>query len=208
MAVALTILTVFTLLVVNEVLWRKQKKHSELNRKFIHITVGTFVAFWPFFLSWNEIRLLCVAFLVGVGLSKYFRIFQAIHSVERPTWGEVFFAVAVGAITFITHSKGVYATALLQMSLADGLAAVTGKQYGSRYEYKVLGHTKSLIGTGTFLLLSYIVLLGYSLYSAAFGVTTSLMVAILATLVENVSVLGLDNLLVPVLIALAIRVLS
>src|SRR6476646_2873629 len=121
MAVLLTLLIVALLLVVNEVWWRKHKTHSELSRKFIHITVGSFVAFWPYFLSWDTIRLLSVAFLVGVALSKYFGIFKAIHSVTRPTWGEMYFALAVGLVTLVTDSPAIYSVALLQMSLADGL---------------------------------------------------------------------------------------
>ena len=205
MAIVLTVLFVLALLVFNEIWWRSRKVHDELSRKFIHLSVGTFVAFWPFFLSWNEIRWLSLAFLMVVGVSKYFNIFKAIHSVTRPTWGEVFFAVAVGAVTFITHSKGIYAAALLQMSLADGLAAIVGTAYGKPYEYKILGNTKSLVGTCTFLLVSYVLLLGYALYSTALGVTISLFIAALATAIENLAVRGLDNLLVPVVVALLIR---
>lgn len=196
------------LLVLNELWWRRYHPKDELSRKFIHIVAGSFVAAWPFFLSWNEIRALSLAALIVVAVSKYFNFFQTIHTRTQPTWGEVFFAIAVGAVTFVTHSKGVYAAALLQMSLADGLAAVVGSRYGARTEYKVLGHTKSLVGTGTFVFVSYMLLLGYSLYSAAFGVLISLGLAVGATVVENLGILGLDNLLVPLLVALAIRLVS
>ncbi len=114
MRILATVLVVFLLLLIGELWWRKQRLNNEFTRKFVHITVGTFVAFWPFFLSWQEIRLLSVAFLVVVGLSKYLRVFRAIHTVQRPTWGELFFALAVGAITFITHDKWIYATALFR----------------------------------------------------------------------------------------------
>jgi len=147
MRIVATILIVFLLLVIGELWWRKQKLHTEFARKFVHITVGSFVAFWPFFLSWQEIRLLSVAFLVVVGISKYLNVFRAIHTVQRPTWGELFFAMAVGTITFITHDKWIYTTALLQMSLADGFAAVIGTRWGQRFRYIVFGHAKSILGT-------------------------------------------------------------
>lgn len=205
MDIVLTVVIVFALLLVNEWWWRSRRVHDEINRKFIHLTVGSFVAFWPLFLSWDAIRWLSLAFLVVVALSRYLGIFKAIHSVSRPTWGEIFFAAAVGAITFITQSKGVYAVALLQMSLADGLAAVAGTGYGKPYAYKVLGNTKSLVGSGTFLLVSYLLFLGFSVYSNAFGVIISLAAAAVATLVENAAIRGLDNLLVPVLAALVME---
>ena len=162
----------------------------------------------PFYLSWNEIRILSFSALVIVLASKYFKLFQTIHTVTRPTWGEAAFALAAGAVTFITHSRGVYAVALLQMALADGLAAVAGMRFGRPYEYKILGHTKSLVGTGTFVFVSYILLLAYSLYSASFGILASLALAVGAAFIENVAVWGLDNLLVPLLVALVIHLVS
>src|ERR1700679_212107 len=99
MALALTILAVFVLLTVNELWWRRHTIHSELSRKFIHVSVGSFVAFWPYFLSWRQIQLLSIAFLVVVVISKHMHFFRAIHSVQRPTWGEILFAIAVGAVT-------------------------------------------------------------------------------------------------------------
>lgn len=201
MAVLLTLIIVALLLVVNELWWRKQKKHSELSRKFVHITVGSFVAFWPYFLSWDTIRLLSLAFLLVVGLSKYFGIFKAIHSVTRPTWGEVYFALAVGLVTLVTNRPAVYAVALLQMSLADGLAAVVGTKYGRGNEYKVIGMEKSLAGSSTFLITSYVLLLSLAVFSVPVSIIACLGIAIVATAAENVAGVGLDNLVVPLLVA-------
>ncbi|HEY1064205.1 MAG TPA: hypothetical protein VGE30_02805 [Candidatus Saccharimonadales bacterium] len=202
MALVLTILAVFLLLLVSEAWYRKRPKSGELHRKFVHITVGSFVAFWPFFLSWNQIALLSAAFLAGVIASKYLKIFQAIHSVQRPTWGEVFFAAAVGIIALVTHSKGIYAAALLQMSLADGMAAVVGQRYGKGNRYKVFGSTKSVAGTMTFFVISFGLLIGYSLVTDAYLPLAFLAVLALGTsLIENLGVFGLDNLLVPLMIA-------
>ncbi len=206
MALILTILIVFALLLVNEIWWRTHPKRSELSRKFVHITVGCFVAVWPFFLSWNQIIFLSVAFVVVVGISKYFHIFRAIHSVQRPTWGELFFALAVGIVAMATHHKGVYAAALLQMSLADGLAAIVGQRYGKANQYKVFGSVKSVAGTLTFFAVSLALLLGYAHYSVT-DITLIYMVALAAatSLIENVGAYGLDNLLVPLFVALALN---
>ncbi|HET7060214.1 MAG TPA: hypothetical protein VFH99_02780 [Candidatus Saccharimonadales bacterium] len=209
MRILATCLVVFLLLVIGELWWRKQRLHTEFTRKFVHISVGTFVAFWPFFLSWNEIRLLSVAFLLVVGVSKYLRVFRAIHTVQRPTWGELFFALAVGAVTFITHDKWIYAAALLQMSLADGFAAVIGTRYGQRFRYIVFGHAKSILGTLTFLVVSAAILAGFS-YKSSQHLTAIFIfdLSVVTSAVENVGVAGLDNLLVPVLVAGALRFLT
>jgi phytol kinase len=209
MTILLTVLAVFILLLIGEFWWRKQRLHTEFTRKFVHITVGSFVAFWPFFLSWNEIRLLSVAFLVVVAVSKYFRLFRAIHSVQRPTWGELCFALAVGSITFITQDKWIYAAALLQMSLADGFAAVIGTRYGQRFRYIVFGHAKSLLGTATFLIVSALILLGYSHASGQYLTAVFIFdLSVAASAIENLGVAGLDNLLVPVLVAASLHFLT
>src|SRR3954467_12074043 len=109
MELILSAAAVFIVLCLSELGWRRGYMTSEVGRKFVHITVGSFVAFWPFFLTWNQIAFMSAAFLVTVIISKYFHVFQAIHSVQRPTWGELFFALAVGIIALVTHHKGLYA---------------------------------------------------------------------------------------------------
>jgi len=183
--------------------WRRHWLANEFGRKFVHITVGSFVAFWPFFMSWNQIRLLSLAFLVVVVLSDRFKLFHAVHSVQRPTFGEICFAAVVGLLTFVTHSKGIYAASLLQMSLADGLAAVLGVRYGRDNKYHVLGHLKSVVGTSTFFIVSLCLLVGYGLYSVAgISLPAAIAGALIATAVENLAPLGLDNLVVPLFIGL------
>ena len=209
MRIIWTVLAIFLLLVIGELWWRKQRLNTEFTRKFVHITVGSFVAFWPFFLTWQEIRLLSVSFLIVVGISKYLRLFRAIHTVQRPTWGELFFALSVGAITFITHDKWVYAAALLQMSLADGFAAVVGTHYGQRFRYMIFGHAKSLLGTLTFFIVSAVLLIIFSHNSGQHLTYTFIFdLSVIASMIENLGVAGLDNLLVPLVIAGALRFLT
>jgi len=198
----LAVLVVFMLLVINELWWRSREVHTEFGRKFVHVTVGGFVAFWPFLLTWRQIEALSVAFLVVVIASKYLRLFQAIHSVQRPTWGELFFAVAVGSVALVTHDKWIYAAALLQMALADGLAAIIGVQYGNRFKYLIFKHPKSWAGTLTFFVVSLAILAGFSQWSGqTLTLSYMLVVGALATALENVAVWGLDNVLVPLLVA-------
>ncbi len=203
---ACTVLAVFFLLVGNELYWRRHRTHGELSRKFVHITVGSFVAFWPFFLSWNQIRILSVAFLVVVIISKYLNLFQAIHSVQRPTWGELFFAAAVGITTLLTQDRYIFAAALLQMSLADGLAAIIGTRYGKLTRYYIYGHAKSLVGSAAFVVVSLLIL---GVYGVLAGVTIEplvlLTIALATAAIENLGIFGLDNLLVPLLVAIALR---
>ena len=69
MALILTVLAVFALLMGSEFWWRTHDSHDEFSRKFVHITVGSFVAFWPFYLSWGQIMFLSLAFLVVISIT-------------------------------------------------------------------------------------------------------------------------------------------
>jgi dolichol kinase len=206
LAVIFSVAVVGALLIASEWYYRHRGLDSEFSRKFVHVTVGSFTAFWPFFMTWNEIRFLSAAFLVGVIASKYLNVFTAVHSVQRPTWGELFFAAVAGALTFVTHDKWVFAASLLQMSLADGFAAIIGVRYGKTNQYKVFGHIKSYVGSATFFIFSIATLLAlthFSRYNLS-GITIAT-ISLAATLVENMGVRGSDNILVPMLVALMIR---
>lgn len=200
------IFIIFIILLLNEFYSRKKKHHTEFDRKIIHLLVGSFVAIWPFLITDDDIRFLSLSFLVVILISKKFNIFQSIHAVERPTIGEVFFALSVGIITFLTTNHYIYLMAILEMSLADGLAAVIGVHFGKSNRYKVLNQTKSIIGTMTFLIISITILFTFNLIG---HVNQSdiylLIVALILTACENLGVFGLDNLVVPIITVLFLK---
>ncbi len=206
MKLILTVLLIFGLLVSSEAWWRIRKPHNEFSRKFIHIFVGSLAAIWPFYLAWWQILSLSAAFVIVVLISKYLHIFQAIHSVERPTWGEILFAIAVGGLAFVTHQPWIYAVALLHMSLADGLAAIAGVTWGKRTQYKIFGHCKSVVGSATFLVVSVLLLTGFSQLSGTMLQPSVILgIAVMTMAIENLGVFGLDNLLVPLVVGVALE---
>ncbi len=193
------------ILAVAELGWRHGWLRNEFGRKFIHIFVGSFVAFWPLFLTWNQIIMLSVVFICVVCVSKRLRLFRSIHSVKRPTGGEIFFAASVGLLALLTQDGWMYMVALLHMSLADGLAAVVGTAYGKNNRYKIMGHTKSIVGSMTFLIISVVILVGYSVGTQTYIAPVILLgTALIATMLENWSSYGLDNITVPVWVAIVL----
>ena len=207
MNVILVAAIVLVLLLVNEWWWRG-RVHGEASRKFVHITVGSFVALWPLLLTWSQIEFLSIAFVVAVVVSRQFNLFKAIHSVQRPTWGELYFGAAVGLVAVSTHQPAIYAVALLHMSLADGFAAVIGEKYGRGSTYRIFGAKKSRIGTLAFLIVSLTILTVFSIQqSVSLGIWLPL-IAVGATVLENIAVRGLDNIAIPLYVALLLSVMS
>lgn len=202
---ALVFLAMLATLLLAEYLSLKRNLHSELSRKFVHVTVGTFAAFWPFFLSWGQIQLLSIVALVGMVASLKLNLFQSMHNVTRTTYGEILSVVAVGTLAFLVHDPWVFAAAMLHLSLADGLAAVAGLAWGKSNGYKVLGLAKSVAGTATFFVVSVLIIVGYLVFSGnELPLGTLILLPIVTTAAENLSGRGTDNLIIPLLVALVL----
>lgn len=200
-AVIATLGAVLSLLLLAEQLRRKKVIHGEVARKFVHIIVGTFIATWPYYLSMLTIEILCFVLLAGVIASRYFSIFKAVHQVNRKTWGDWLFPLGVGLSAVLATEPWIFSAAVLHLSLADGAAALVGEHQKKRGRYTLLGHQKTIAGTAAFWLVSFMILLvlvmtqteALSLVALPLllGLTTA------ATLTENVSPSGADNIFVP-----------
>ncbi len=205
MAVFITLVIIFLGLCINEVWWRSKKRQTELSRKSIHMAIGTYAAFWPFYLTFTQIRVLSIASIVVMSVSLRFNIFKAIHEVDRASWGELLAVLSIAILAFVTTNKWLFAASMLQMALADGLAALAGLKFGRGNSYKVFGSQKSLVGSLIFFLTSILILiifhgLGHIGHLLSYLGLTSL----IATLLENLGVKGLDNLFVPLVVLLLI----
>jgi phytol kinase len=203
MAFVLTIVTVLLILLSAEYLARRTKMHPELTRKFVHMVVGSFVAFWPFFLSWREIEMLSAAFLIVIVASIKLTFFKSIHTTPKRAVGEISFAVVIGVLAFLSGSKWIFMAAMLNLAIGDAMAAIIGLLWGEKNQYKVFGKTKSIAGTTAFFVVSLLIMVLYVHLSKDTANTMVLFsVTLLATATENVAVNGTDNLIMPVLIAL------
>jgi len=199
------LLVVFLIVVFAEYLSRYKGVHSELTRKMVHILVGMFVAFWPFFLSWRQIQVLSLLFLITVILSIRLRVFSSIHAVSRNNVGEVLFALVIGMLALISSKDWIFTAAMLHLSLADGLAAICGLAWGEGSTYKIMGRTKSLVGSLAFFFTSVLIMVCFAAFSGLnYSAVTLVWLPIAATIAENVSGEGTDNLVVPLLVALVL----
>jgi phytol kinase len=197
---------VAVLVYLGEFIQHRYNYHPEITRKFIHISVATFAATWPLFMSWGEIGSMSILLFVGVLVSKRLSFFHAIHDVKRLTWGEIFFPVSIGFAALLQANTLIYVAAMLHLGIADGMAAVVGTLFGKKHRYKVFGHTKSRAGTITFFVCSFIIVLVCGVLNGPKdGFVTLLLLPPIATLVENVGIAGSDNLLVPILVVLALQ---
>jgi phytol kinase len=202
--VVLSLAGVWGLVLISDQL-RKKRYHPEITRKFMHITIATFAAFWPIYLSWTHIELLSIILFVGVLISHRYGFYKQVYSVKRSTWGELFFAMSIGFTALLSQSAWVFSAAMLSLGIADGLAAVVGTLFGGGHQYKVFGSKKSRAGTITFFVSVFIIIWICGILNGPHDTWTTLIwLPALATIAENLGVQGLDNLFIPILVAISL----
>jgi hypothetical protein len=105
----------------------------------------------------------------------------------------------------LSHSRPwLYTAAILVLAVADGCAALVGTRWG-RLRYEVEDETKSVEGSSVFLVIAFAAIavpmaFGSDLALPAVA-AAALLVALLVTLVEAVSLNGGDNVLVPLTVS-------
>ncbi len=197
------------ILVVSEIAWKQSRIYDELARKFVHITSGVFIAFLPFWVEYRWIMVMAVGFVIANFINRYTNYFHAIHAVKRKSWGDVLFGVGVFILAWLHPSPWLFAAAMLQVSLADGFAALAGVTYGRKHgRYYLFTQPKSVIGSSVFLLSSALILVALFILDPYFADPWQLwpvvvMLPLLLVCVENLAVFGMDNVALP-LVTLAI----
>ncbi len=203
LSAVIAVIVLAAILVVSELLWKRVKVHPELARKFVHITCGLFIAFLPFWVSYGWIMVLAIGFVAVNLLNHKYKVFHAIKAVRRASWGDVLFGVGVFAVAWFRPPEWLFVLSMLQVSLADGLAAVFGVTYGEKHgKYYLFTQPKTIVGSSAFIATSAIVL-AIGFFASSYFADPLAMWPVLAMLplmlvcVENLAVFGLDNLALP-----------
>jgi phytol kinase len=182
---------------------RLAHKDPEIVRKIVHIGTGNVIllAWWLNIPASIGITASILASALTL-LSYRLPILPGINSVGRQSLGTFFYSVSFGiliACFWYLQQPQYAALGILIMTWGDGLAALIGQRFG-KHKYKVFGVQKSWEGSLTMTLVSYLVssliLLGVQGNIWQIWVI-SLIVAVVATALEAFSLLGIDNLTVP-----------
>lgn len=204
----LTLVAILIALLINESLWHKKKIKNELARKSIHITVAIFAAFWPYYLSYRKIDLIAIAFIVVVLLSRMFNLFESIKQVKRNTLGDYFFPIGILILALIAPQKEIFAIAFLCVGIGDGMAALIGQKYGRKNSIRILGSHKSIAGSLTVFVSSFIILLlAYYFGSINLESISLIIMPVFVTIIEALSPYGSDDLLIPITVLVILRIL-
>lgn len=191
-------------LVLAEGLYQVTNASSEIVRKIVHIGTGNVIilAWWLQVPAWLGIAASIFAGAIAL-LSYILPLFPGINSVGRKSLGTFFYAVSIGILVawFWPLEKPYYAAiGILIMALGDGLAALIGQKFG-KHPYQLWGEKKSIEGSVTMATISYAVTLVILLVVQGNSWQVWLVaiaVAMVATGLEAISKIGIDNLTVPI----------
>jgi dolichol kinase len=186
------------------------KKYPVQSRKFLHIMTGNIAFILPLF----ETREIMAFVAAGPFILFTFLMspYSPIKSMRGKTseaghgLGLVYYAITWTVLAYACFDhREIIAMGILAMSYGDGLASVIGIKYGKR-KYTVFKDTKSYVGSIAMFVCTFLLLIIALLFYAE-PVTTRVTVYLLcmagiATVVEGVTPLGLDNLSVPFVAAL------
>ena len=187
---------------VVQVLFHFQWIAGEHSRKLIHILTAVWMSTWRFNLTHLEVTYLGLALLAIIFFVKQFKLFNSIFDIDRVTYGEFIFVIGIIATSLVFPAPEVYALAVINLGVADGLAAIIGKRYG-KIKYNVFGSTKSLVGLATTMVV--VTITGALFFwqvadyrpELIFMITHVLAAGAVISGLEFVSFKGLDNLTIP-----------
>ncbi|MBL4918476.1 hypothetical protein [Szabonella alba] len=178
----------------------------EVQRKLVHVATGLYALCLPWLFPdrWPVYLLIGGALAVMVALripQISGTMGQALHGVERRSYGDFLLALAVGLCFFLADGVALfYVLPIAVLTLADAAAALAGTAYGTR-RFRVEEGEKSIEGTVVFftvtLLIALICLMFLSDLPPASILALALMTAAFGALVEAQSWRGFDNLFLP-----------
>lgn len=179
---------------------------EEASRKYVHILLSNVWIIYLFFI--DSMWAACVLPIAFVFINLFSYKFKLIKSIEREKndgLGTVYYAVSMLIASIISYGVGcpiVGASGILIMGYGDGLAAIVGKKIKSQ-KYKIGDTVKSVAGSLTMfiisLMISFIVL---KIIGIKYLFLDAICIAVVSTISEAVSIKGLDNITVPVIVTI------
>lgn len=188
--------------------WPMQR---ELSRKIVHIGTGPVLPLaW-----WLQIPItlavpVALAVSVVALINHRWRLLPAVEDVDRHSYGTVAYGLAITTllVLFWPDQPQAACAGVLVMAAADGLAGLIGRAVPSP-RWQIWGQTKSIAGTLTMAMVSLGVLASLTPLSPHHPSALGLMlIALLAVGLEQLSRWGIDNLSVPIGVALSWQWLS
>jgi phytol kinase len=213
---ALLFLVLFLALVITtQVLYSRFKVRVDSSRKFLHVAGGILALFIPSFISshWWVLILCLLSFLLLL-VTYLKRVLPSVHETKRMSIGSVLFPIPIYICFYIAGSlqdELLFYLPISILTISDTIAEWSGKKWGHRTVQFFKGQ-KTLAGSLGFAI-SCIVICGVWLelrYELPVQnlIMISLVITLVSTVAELISLKGWDNLTVPLAALLVLYLLK
>ena len=200
----------FILLVAAELWSRLGKPKPEWTRKLVHLGGGIIGLFLPWLIESP-----LVVFVLTASLSALFllgektKLLKSLHGVERKSRGSEYYPLAIWLVFLIAADRPwLYLSAVLVLAVADAFAALIGSRYG-KHRYEVEDEFKSVEGSLVFFAIAFLAIVLPLLFMTTLprmvSVLSALLVSMLVTIFEAISLRGTDNLFVPIAVVFVLQ---
>jgi len=197
------LLYLFSIFLISVVFKKYNKDSREIVRKIIHIGIGPLIPIAQF-LKINQNSALIFTGIVSlmVFINYNYKLVPTIEDVERKSYGTIFYCLSLFILIWLFWNKDPYAliAGFFIMTFGDGLAGLIGKSFHSK-NWIIFKQKKSLFGTMTMFFTSLIVVysIGYAQQNSFSFNLNYFVIGFLATFLEQFSIFGIDNFIVPIL---------
>lgn len=180
------------------------KNNKEISRKFIHISLsGYWIIAMFFFNNVISASIVPASFILINTLSYKFNIIKSMEREEQDGFGTIYFAISILILSIVTFgivNKPIVGLAgMFVMCFGDGFAAIFGKKFGKK-KYKMGNTNKSYLGSFTMLIITFGIIFAILNYlGTTYAIAKAMLVAVVATILEAISIKGTDNITVPLL---------
>ncbi len=194
------LLYIFSIFLISTIFKKFNSDSKEIVRKIIHIGIGPLIPLAQFLeIDQNAALIFTGIVTLMVFINYNYKLFPTIEDVERKSYGTLFYCLSLFILIYLFWDKNPYSliTGFFIMTFGDGLAGLIGKNFDSK-SWIFFKQKKSLFGTLTMFLTSLIIVCSVG-YSQENSINLNyITLAFIATLLEQFSVLGIDNLIVPI----------
>ena len=198
------LLYLFLVFLISIVFKKFYKDSKEIIRKIIHIGIGPLIPIAQFLkIDQNSALIFTGIVSLLVFINYTYRLFPTIEDVERKSYGTLFYCLSLFILIYLFWEKDPYAliSGFFIMTFGDGLAGLIGKSFNSK-SWIFFKQKKSLFGTTTMFVTSLIVVCSIGFVQQNNFNLNYFTIAFFATLLEQYSVIGIDNFIVPISSAL------
>ena len=196
---AIILLYIFSIFLISIIYKKFTEDNKEALRKIIHIGMGPLIPIAQYLqIDQNSALTFTAIISILIFLNYSYKFFPSIEDVDRKSFGTLFYCISLFILIFFFWEKDPYAlmAGFFIMTFGDGLAGLIGKNLKSK-NWIFFKQKKSLFGTATMFLTSLLVVCSLAYIQKYNFNINLLMIAFIATTLEQFSVIGIDNFLVP-----------